>query len=127
MKILALMLMWVSPFVMANSGGGHGDGGGGGAADIVIMDPLIVNLSNDHVISFSPALKLKDPKDQERVKSFMPIIRFKMILSIFGQDAAQVQTAPFVSSFAESAVELINKILGGDYIKDVFFENWITQ
>ena len=124
MKYLFLLCILLSGSAFANSGGG---GGGGGAADFVALEPLVINLRGNHYIQFKPQLKLKDAKDMELVKAHMPVLRFELIKSLIGRDAAEVQTTKFIGDFAESAAALLNKALKDDYVKDVLFDSWLIQ
>jgi len=70
---------------------------------------------------------VRDQKDQDVVKTYMPVIRFEMIKSMIGREAEKVQTPAFMESFAEEVTELINGVLSGGIVKGVFFESWIVQ
>ena len=106
----------------ANEGGSSG-----GAADSLALEPLTVNLGSGHYIQFKAHLKLKDAKDQDRVKSYMPVVRFELIKSILGKDPAEVQTPKFINEYSASAAGVINKALEDEYIKELFFETWLIQ
>ncbi len=113
-----------STFAFAAEGG---EGGGRESSGYVKLEPFVVNLKDSNYVSFTPELKLADPADGELLKAYTPVVRFALIKSMMGQDAAQVQTPAFIKSFADAAVERVNKALGGDYVKGVFFSDWIVQ
>ena len=125
MKFLALALcLLLSGAAFASE---HGGGGGAGPAGIVALEPLVINLSDAHYIQFKPNLKLKDAKDMDFVKSFIPMIRFELIKSLIGKQTTEVGTSVFISTFSESAAAVINKALKDDYIKEVLFDAWLIQ
>jgi flagellar basal body-associated protein FliL len=115
--------MTISGLAFANEGGG----GGGGAGGMVKMDSMVINLKGGSYISFTAQLKLNDPADETVLKDYMPMVRFEFIKAMVGQDGSVVRTPEFMSSFADNAVKFINKALHGDYIKDVFFTDWMIQ
>lgn len=125
MKFILIALLCFSSAAFANSGGGGG--GGGGAADILKLDPLVVNLSEGHFIQFTPQLKLNDAKDSDAVKANMPVLRFQLIKSLIGKQASEVQTAKFMAAFSDEAAALINKALKEDYVKMILFDGWLIQ
>jgi flagellar basal body-associated protein FliL len=116
--------MLLSGISFANEGGG---GGGGGAADLVTLEPLVINLASNHYIQFKPQLKLNDAKDMELVKAYTPVIRFALIKSMIGKDPAEVQTTKFIGEFSESGAALINKVLKDEYVKEILFDSWLIQ
>jgi len=116
--------MTISSLAFANEGAG---GGAGGAGGMVKMDSMVINLKGGSYISFTAQLKLKDPADETVLKNFMPVVRFEFIKAMVGQDGTVVRTPEFMTSFAENAVTFVNKALEGDYIKDVFFTDWMIQ
>ncbi len=124
MRMLVLLFCLMSGAAFASGGGG---GGGGGAADLLRLDPLVVNLRDGHLIQFTPQLKLTDAKDLDTVKAYTPVVRFQLIKSLIGLPANEVQTAKFMGAFAESAVEVINKALKEEYVKEVLFDGWLIQ
>jgi len=124
LKFIPLLWILMSSVAVANEGG---DGGGGAAADGLALEPVTVGLNSGHYIQFKPYLKLKDAKDGELVKTYMPVIRYELIKSILGKDPVLVQTPEFVAEFAEGAAVAINKALGDDYVKEVLFEAWLIQ
>jgi flagellar basal body-associated protein FliL len=121
--VLVPALMLMTTFVFAGEGGE----GNGGNSNYVKLEPFVVNLKGSNYVSFTPELKLSDPADGALLKAYTPVVRFALIKSMMGQDAAQVQTPAFMKSFAEAAVDLLNKALGGQYVKGVFFSDWIVQ
>jgi hypothetical protein len=104
-----------------------GGGGGGGPADLLKLDPLVVNLDEGHYIQFTPQIKLNDAKDLDLVKAYTPVMRFQLIKSLIGQKASMVQTAKFMMEFSESAAQVINKALQEEYVREVFFDGWLIQ
>jgi len=120
-KFVFLIVMFLSSLSFASEGAG---GGGGGN---IKMDAVVVNLTGGGYISFTAQLKLADPKAEELVKAYMPVVRFEFIKAMIGKEGATVQTAQFMASFATQAAEFINKALDGDYVSDVFFTDWMVQ
>lgn len=126
-KLLLILLLLMSGGAFASGGGdGHG-GGGGGAGDVVKMDVLIINLQGGRYINFVTQLKLVDPVDEAYVKGYMPVIRHEMIKSLIGRDPATVQSTEFISTYSQKVAEGLNKLLDGEYIKDVFFDTWMLR
>jgi flagellar basal body-associated protein FliL len=125
MKVIFIALLWFSGAAIASGGGGGG--GGGAPADLLKLDPLVVNLSEGHFIQFTPQLKLHDAKDVDAVKANMPVLRFQLIKSLIGKQASEVQTAKFMAAFSEEAAVLINKALKEDLVTMVLFDGWLIQ
>lgn len=123
--IFIVLLLWASGAAFANSGGGAASGGA--PADLLKLDPLVVNLSEGHLIQFTPQLKLHDAKDLEAVKSNMPVLRFQLIKSLIGRQASEVQTAKFMAAYSDDAAVLINKALKEDLVIMVLFDGWLIQ
>ncbi len=109
------------------SGGGGGDAGGG---NFLKLEPVIVNVKVGNAsgyLNFVPQLKLTDPLDAEFVKAHTPILRHMLIKTLVGQNGAILQSAEFMGSFSHKAAEVLNKVLDGEYVKDVFFDRWVIQ
>lgn len=127
-KQWALLLgMLLSTAVLASGGGGGGDAGGG---NFLKLEPVIVNVkvgNGSGYLNFVPQLKLADPADAEIVKAHMPVIRHVLIKTLLGQDGATLQSTEFMGSFSHKAAEILNKVLDGEYVKDVFFDRWVIQ
>ena len=126
MRSLILLLLLVSSMAIGNEGGGGGSGEGGGGG-FVKLEPLTVNLSDGRYIQCVAQAKLGDPLQKEYVTAYMPIIRFELIKALIGQTADAIKSPAFMTTFAEKAKDVINKSVGGDFIKEVFFESWIIQ
>jgi flagellar basal body-associated protein FliL len=120
-----MLVFGLSSAASANEGGGHGEGGGAGG--VIKMDMLVVNLDAGRYVGFTPLVKLADPVDEAVVKGFTPVLRHEMIKLLLGKAAATVQTAEFIGGYSHQLTESFNKLLNGDYVKDVFFDNWIVQ
>lgn len=123
--ILLLGVMFGSPALA--SGGGGGDAGGG---NFILLDPLVVNVQvggGSGYLNFVPQLKLADPADAEMVKAYTPVIRHTLIKALIGQSGAILQTTEFMANFSHEAAKILNKVLHGDYVSDVFFDRWVIQ
>jgi flagellar basal body-associated protein FliL len=116
--------MLLSGMAFASGGGGQDSGGDSGA---IKMDLLVVNLDQGRYVGFTSQIKLADPLDEGYVKACSPMLRHEMIKLLIGQNSATVQTAEFIANYAQRLGAAFNKLLGGDYIKDVFFDKWIVQ
>jgi flagellar basal body-associated protein FliL len=124
-QLFFVLLLAVSCIALANE---HGGGGGGGPADAVKLDNFVVNLKDRQAfLSFTPYLKLFDAKDQDRVKAYMPVIRYEIIKAMIGQPPENVGTPQFIESTAKSITSTLNRILNDDVIKAVYFNDWIVQ
>ncbi len=109
------------------SGGGGGDAGGG---NFLKFEPVIVNVkvgNGSGYLNFVPQLKLADPLDAEYVKAYTPVLRHMLIKTLLGQDGTTLQSSEFMGSFSHKAAEMLNKVLDGEYVKDVFFDRWVIQ
>jgi flagellar basal body-associated protein FliL len=124
MKLLFMLGMMLSGAVLASGGG---ESGGGGAAGMLKMEPLVVNLQGGRFINFSSQLKLADPAEEVYVKAYMPALRHEMIKGLLGQNATTVQSTEFIGSYSHQVTEILNKFLKGEYVKDVFFDNWMVR
>ena len=122
MRILFLFWMAFCSGAFANEGGGGGGGGG-----IVKMELLVVNLDAGRYVGFTPQIKLADPVDEVYVKACVPMLRHEMIKQMLGQTSAAVQTSEFIAGYAQRLAAAFNKLMNGDYVKDVFFDNWIVH
>lgn len=100
---------------------GKADGG------YVPLDQLVVNLKDSGYISFTSQLKLASPEDREYVKAYIPVVRHELIKLMMGREAMEVQTPAFISGFAQSALDIANKVVGSGYVKGVFLTDWIVQ
>lgn len=123
MKILLMLWLLVCGTAFASGGGGEGGGGSG----LVKMDLLVVNLDAGRYIGFTPQVKLADPVDEPYVKACVPMLRHEMIKQMLGQTSATVQTTEFIAGYAQRLAASFNKLLQGDYVKDVFFDNWVVR
>jgi flagellar basal body-associated protein FliL len=127
LKQWALVLgVMLSTTVLA-AGGGGGDAGGG---NFLKLEPVIVNVkvgNGSGYLNFVPQLKLADPLDAEFVKAHTPILRHVLIKTLVGQDGTTLQSTEFMGSFSQKAAEILNKVLDGEYVKDVFFDRWVIQ
>ena len=125
MKFFALVgIALLCATAFANSEGGSGDAR---PTEFVALDPLVVNLRDEHYIQFKPQIKVNSIKDLDLVKAYVPVIRFELIKSLIGKDAAEVGTTAFISAFSKAAAALINETLHDAYVKDVFFDSWLIQ
>ncbi len=109
------------------SGGGGGDAGGG---NFLKLEPVIVNVkvgNGSGYLNFVPQLKLVDPLEAEFVKAHTPILRHVLIKTLVGQDGTTLQSMEFMGSFSHKAAEILNKVLDGEYVSDVFFDRWVIQ
>lgn len=126
MKIIGLVCLLACGLALA-SGKGESGGGGGAAADIVKIDSIVLNLAEGRLIRISPHIKLLDPKDSEYVKASLPLIRFELIKSLIFKDARVVESVKFIQEFSDQSVELLNKKMHGEYIKELFVDEWLIQ
>lgn len=106
------------------SGGG---GGGGGSPGALPLEPLVVNLKGEHYIQLKPVIKLADPADTDMVKGWTPLLRHELIKYMIGRESKEASSPQFMKDFSEEVTELLNKVLRGDYIKDVIFDSWVVQ
>jgi flagellar basal body-associated protein FliL len=120
-KYLFLLALLCTGAVQA-SGGESAIAGG-----MVKMDLLVVNLETGRYVGFTPQIKLADPADEGYVKAFVPILRHEMIKELVGQNAKTVQSAEFIGGYAKQLTASLNKLLRGDYVKEVLFDNWIVR
>lgn len=93
----------------------------------VPLDPLVVNLKDSSYVSFTSQLKLASPQDREYVKAYLPVVRHELIKLILGRAPQEVQSPTFISGFAQSALDIANKVVGSGYVKGVFLTDWIVQ
>lgn len=93
----------------------------------VPLDPLVVNLKDSSYVSFTSQLKLASPQDREYVKAYVPVVRHELIKLILGRAPQEVQSPAFISGFAQSALDIADKVLGSGYVKGVFLTDWIVQ
>jgi len=124
MKELALILIAASTVAFASEGGA---GGNSDSGDLVMMEPITINLSEEHYIQFVSQVRLNDPAGKERMTAHMPGIRFELIKAMLGQEFASASTPAFMESFAEKAVKIINTTMGGEHAKAVLLDRWIVQ
>ncbi|MDP1524767.1 MAG: flagellar basal body-associated FliL family protein [Rhodocyclaceae bacterium] len=120
--VLGIML---STTALASGGGGEAGGG-----NFLKLEPVIVNVkvgNGSGYLNFVPQLKLADPLDAEFVKAHTPILRHMLIKTLLGQDGTTLQSTEFMGSFSHKAAEILNKVLDGEYVKDVFFDRWVIQ
>lgn len=121
-----LLCVMFSTTVLA-SGGGGGDAAG---SNFLKLEPIIVNVkvgNGSGYLNFVPQLKLADPKEAEYVKAHTPVLRHMLIKTLVGQDGTMLQSMEFMGSFSHKAAEILNKVLDGEYVKDVFFDRWVIQ
>lgn len=119
--------MVFSAAALASGGGGGGEAGGG---NFLKLEPIIVNVKvgkSSGYLNFAPQIKLVDPLDAEFVKAYTPVLRHMLIKTLVGQDGAVLQSAEFMGGFSHKAAEVLNKVLGGEYVSDVFFDRWVIQ
>jgi flagellar basal body-associated protein FliL len=116
-------------FLLALLCGGavHASGGDAGAGGMVKLDLLVVNLDTGRYVGFTPQIKLADPADEGYVKAHVPVLRHEMIKELVGQSAATAQSAEFIGGYAKKLAGSLNKLLRGDYVKEVLFDNWIVR
>jgi flagellar basal body-associated protein FliL len=122
--VLVLVVM-CSTNVLASGGGGEA-----GSGNFLKLEPVIVNVkvgNGSGYLNFIPQLKLADPLDAEYVKAYTPVLRHMLIKTLIGQDGVTLQSAEFMGSFSHKAAGVLNKVLDGEYVKDVFFDRWVIQ
>jgi flagellar basal body-associated protein FliL len=98
-----------------------------GTSGLVKMDLLVVNLDTGRYVGFTPQIKLADPADESYVKAYVPVLRHEMIKELVGQTATTAQSAEFIGGYARKLAASLNKLLRGDYVKEVLFDNWIVR
>lgn len=123
MKVIALLSLLFALSTAHAAGGG----GSGGPADIVKLDPLVVNLAEGHYLQFTPQLKLADQHALDTVKAHAPLVRFLLIKYLIGRSAKEVQTVQFVAAFSEEAATVINMALKDELVSAVLFDGWLIQ
>lgn len=122
MKYLFLFALLCAGAVQASGGND-----GGAAGGVVKLDLLVVNLDTGRYVGFTPQIKLADPADEGYVKAHVPVLRHEMIKELVGQTATTAQSAEFIGGYAKKLAASLNKLLRGDYVKEVLFDNWIVR
>jgi flagellar basal body-associated protein FliL len=120
-KYLFLLALLCAGAVQASGGGATG------APGVVKMDLLVVNLESGRYVGFTPQIKLADPADEGYVKASVPLLRHEMIKELVGQKAATAQSAEFIAGYAKQLATGLNRLLKGDYVKEVLFDNWVVR
>ena len=107
--------------------GSAGANNSGGPAGVLPLEPLVINLKNEHYIQMTPLLKLFRPEEHEAVKAWVPLLRHELIKYMMGREHFEVASPEFMRAFSREVTELFNSSLPDDYIRDVIFDSWVVQ
>lgn len=113
---------------LASSGG---SASASGAAATARLEPFVVNLAGfDRYLQVIVTLQIANGEVGERIKTYMPVIRHRLLLILSSKDSAQIQTLEGKQELIEEIKSSVNKTLNlkeHDGITDIFFENFVIQ
>ncbi len=98
-------------------------------ATLVAVPEFTTNISDvagNRYLKVEVSVELGDKKNAESVKTFMPIIRDSILTILTSKTVADLDVRNRGNIKQEIQVDL-NKKLGKDYIKNIYFTNFIMQ
>lgn len=98
-------------------------------ATLVAVPEFTTNISDaagNRYLKVEVSVELGDKKNAESVKTFMPIIRDSILTIISSKTIADLDVRNRENIKKEIQTDL-NKKLGKDYIKNIYFTNFIMQ
>lgn len=106
--------------------------GGGNFSSLAKVAAIVVNLQGAprQYIQVEMTLKFSRPELVERVKTYMPAIRHRMILLLSGKDANQLNPIEGKQKLLQESKAAVNQALeltDKDGISDVLFTSFIIQ
>jgi len=122
--LLAVLLL-LSGFVSAEESGNSNDTN-------VKVAAIIVNLPGptQQFIQVEMTLKLASPEIAEKVRTYMPVIRHKMILLLSGKDAEQLRLVEGKKKLVQESKNAINQALDlkeKEGVSEVLFTSFLIQ
>lgn len=128
MLVVVCFCVVVTPAHANSHGGGGGEGGG---ASYEKMEDFVVNLQGlKQMIQISFTLKPAKPEAGAKVKTYMPVIRHRVILLLCGKTAEELQTLPGKEKLIKEVRYTVNKAIELDSkegIAEVLMEKIIIQ
>ena len=128
--LLAAFLLATSA-IHAEEGGGKSEGGGKEAL-IAKVAPIIVNLAGptQKYVQVEIIFKLAKPETGEKIKTYMPVIRHKLILLLSSKDANQLESSEGKQKLLQESKNAVNQAMGltdKEGVTDVLFSSFIIQ
>lgn len=99
------------------------------AATLVAVPEFTTNISDgagNRYLKVEVSVELGDKQNAESVKTFMPIIRDSILTILTSKTVADLDVRNRANIKQEIQVEL-NKKMGKDFIKNIYFTNFIMQ
>lgn len=133
-RTIAMITMFLGMFAYSASASANGGGSASasaGGAPTAHLEPFVVNLSSfDRYLQAVITLQVTATEVADKVKTYMPVVRHVVIMTLSSKESADVQTSSGKKALVEELRERINKALdakGHDGVSDVFFENFVIQ
>ncbi|MBI3713236.1 MAG: flagellar basal body-associated FliL family protein [Burkholderiales bacterium] len=126
---LSFTALGASNQALANSGKSSASAEAG--APVARLEPFVVNLARfDRYLQAIITLQLGASEIGDKVKTYMPMVRHTIILTLSGKAYEVVQTSEGKKELIEELKTKLNKVLDvkeHDGVSDIFFENFVIQ
>ncbi len=100
-------------------------------APVARLEPFVVNLASfDRYLQAIITLQLSASEIGDKIKTYMPMVRHTIILTLSGKAYEDVQTSAGKKELIEELKTKLNKVLevkDHDGVSDIFFENFVIQ
>lgn len=100
----------------------------------VPMEPFVVNLqqeNGDQFLQVSITLQVKNPETAESIKTFMPLVRSRMLLSLSSKKASELLTSEGKKKLTEEIIAQVNQPFSPgarpQAVSDVFYTSFVIQ
>ncbi len=108
--------------------GGHGEAKNGGAADLVALDPFIVNLqdnSGTRYLKLTLSLEVDGPQDEINAQTVR--IRDSLIVLLSSKSYSDIGTVEGKYQMRDEIVARVNQLLTKSKVKSVYFSDMVIQ
>ncbi len=127
--VLSITALATSNQALANSAKASASAEAG--APVARLEPFVVNLASfDRYLQAIITLQLSASEIGDKIKTYMPMVRHTIILTLSGKAYEDVQTSAGKKELIEELKTKLNKVLevkDHDGVSDIFFENFVIQ
>lgn len=100
----------------------------------VPMEPFVVNLqqeNGDQFLQVSITLQVQNPESAESIKTFMPLVRSRMLLSLSSKKASELLTSEGKKKLTAEIIAQVNQPFSPgarpQTVSDVFYTSFVIQ
>lgn len=131
-RLIALSTLAVGLFTFTQTASANSDKASASAgAPVTRLEPFVVNLSSfDKYLQTIITLQVTASEIGEKVKTYMPMVRHVVIMTLSSKDFGTVQSSAGKKALVEELKEKLNDVLKTNEhegVSDVFFENFVIQ